>query len=262
MPSPSCTPACTLRFPHAHPLAHLGSPATFWQCWNENCINQSEMTKATLIKTDQFPYHVMSRTTRKAFFELPMSKVYEIISIWINLTSYIYGTKTHHFMLMNNHFHWILTTPNRNIDLAMCFMLSNVAKHVNDELGQNGQLWGGRYRYSILKSESAYYTVAKYVYRNPVRAGIANKVEHYPFSTLQYLYGIGKSGINVFEDHISVSTSYDHKFLEWLNAPFFTEELDQIANSLQRPEFKFRRSTRSKRFEIKEPWVPKGSRGT
>ncbi len=220
----------------------------------------SAMPRANLIRTDQYPYHVTVRTTRKAFFEIPLSKIYDIFEIWINLTHHFYGIKTHHFVLMSNHIHWLLTTPRKNIDTVMRYILSNVAKHVNEKLGTFGQLWGGRYKYSIINTEEAYFAVMKYVYRNPVKANIVTKVERYPFSTIQYLYGTGVSRINVFKDPISTEIAYDNEFLEWINVPFHTEDVDQIAKSLEKYEFKFRRTSRSKRYEIKVPWVPKSCR--
>jgi putative transposase len=200
------------------------------------------------------------RTTGKNFFEIPMPKVFEIFETWINLTRVFYGIRTHHFYLMSNHIHWLLTTPNSNIDDGMRYIFSSTAKEVNEISGSTGHLWGGRYKYSLIKTPEAYIANVKYAYRNACRANMVSRVDHYPYSTLQFLYGLGPAKIMLSPDPFNLSVNYDHGFLDWLNTPFKKESHKQMDLSLKRKRFEFRRIRRRSRYEIELPpgWPKSG----
>ena len=193
----------------------------------------------------------MARTNHRHFFGLPISEVYSLFESWINLTHLWTGALTHHLILMSNHFHWILTTPDGNLDVVMCHFLTNISKEVNAIFERKGHLWGGPYKYSLLDEPHKYFTVVKYLYRNAPRAKLCLNVEDYPYSTLGTLYGTHRSDVVIYPEcnkDMRIPVTFD--FLDWLNTPFQKEENEQIHLSLKRKVFKFRRVTRSRRFEI------------
>jgi hypothetical protein len=59
-------------------------------------------------------------------------------------------------------------------------------------------------------------TVYKYIYRNPVEAGLCQYVEEYPWSTLNGLLGFSKLHIPVEEDTFLFDAGVT-PILEWLN---------------------------------------------
>ncbi len=220
------------------------------------------MPRKKLYRSSFLPYHVVNQTTSKAFFKISLPEVFRIFELYINLTALMYGIKTHHFLLMSNHIHWLLSTPNSNLDLAMKFLFSNVAKEINFRSNNTGHLWGGNYKYSVITSQDAYLTVMKYIYRNPCRAEMVQVPELYPYSTLNFFYGLKSCHIKVAKDPLSFDLCYDFDLLEWLKIPFSTEESEQISKSLDRSTFKFRRISRRAHFMPSAPpplgW-PKGS---
>jgi REP element-mobilizing transposase RayT len=214
------------------------------------------MPRSKVFRNSDYPYHVVNRTNTKAFFKLPLKIVYDLFETWINLATCQYGIQTHHFELMSNHIHWILSTPKSNIDRAMMYVFSSIAKDINEITGVCGRLWGGPYKYSVLDSPSSYFAVTKYLYRNSPKAGLVSCAEDYPYSTLQTYYGYYPSKIWIFPCLLTPNIDYNHKFLEWLNVPFKSEDHNQIKNSLNNYRFKFRRTTRNKRYQPEIPgWI-------
>lgn len=79
----------------------------------------------------------------------------------------------------------------------------------------------------------------KYVYRNAVQAGLADKVENYPYSTLSGKLGLTKLVIPVAED--TVLFDNPGSTLRWLNTDYADEAKNEIREALKKSEFKFRR---------------------
>src|SRR5690606_5884677 len=92
--------------------------------------------------------------------------------------------RIHAFVLMANHYHLIASFPVLEIGIVMRELLKTVAWRLNQETRTKGHLFGGPYRATLITSERHYADTIKYVYRNPVKAGVCNAVEDYPFSTL------------------------------------------------------------------------------
>ncbi|MEK6627995.1 MAG: hypothetical protein AABY53_05165, partial [Bdellovibrionota bacterium] len=62
---------------------------------------------------------------------------------------------------------------------------------------------------------SHYLNTYKYIYRNPVEAGLCKKPEDYPYSSLYYLLGRGTLHCQVI-DHLNLIQNPLH-ILKWLN---------------------------------------------
>ena len=213
------------------------------------------MPRKKFIYSNHLPYHVVTRTNNKQFFQLPMNEVFNLFETWLNISSLIYETKTHHFELMTNHIHWILTTPQENLGQIVSHLLSNVSKDINLKLSRQNHVFGPRYKWSLIQKPQNYPFVVKYLYRNATEAGICERVEDYPYSTLGAYFGIHKCGIKIsmdffFEEfEISANLSRANLFLKWLNTPYRKEDADAIHDALTRKEFRFHKIKRNKRYE-------------
>ena len=91
----------------------------------------------------------------------------------------------HAFVLMSNHYHLLISTPEANIDQFMFEFNRNFSLLVREKTLRVNQIFGGRYKWSLVDKSSYLANVIRYIYRNPVDAGICNRVEEYSFSTLQ-----------------------------------------------------------------------------
>lgn len=153
----------------------------------------------------------------------------------LHFCSFAFGIEIHAFVLMKNHYHLIVRTPNANLSHFMCYFNRELSKEINRTTGRINQTFGNRYYASLVKDPRYYLSLYKYVYRNPVEAGACEKVEQYMHSTLQHVLGNKKMEFPVFDFPIVDGNWL--KNLDWLNENHKKEEREQIRQSLKKPIF-------------------------
>jgi hypothetical protein len=139
----------------------------------------------------------------------------QIEELWIDLArrfrrhKYL---KPHCCVLMSNHFHGLFEVPDICYEMAECALRA--------EFQQVSRSTDILYQKEIFKMEripcfAGYRQVYKYIYRNPVEAGLCAKAEHYPFSSLSELIGYTKP-IHFVSDSMGIITN-PFQILNWLN---------------------------------------------
>ncbi len=85
---------------------------------------------------------------------------------------------------MTNHFH-LLATPRTATAIAktMQSIGRRYVYHFNRRYVRTGTLFEGRYRSSLIDTESYWFNCMRYVELNPVRAGLVSTPEAYPWSS-------------------------------------------------------------------------------
>jgi len=85
-------------------------------------------------------------------------------------------------VVMPNHVH-ILSKPNDGIALSRMMKGTKgvTAKLINESRNSNGPLWLGESYDRIIRDEAEAIEKQNYICQNPVRAGIVEKIEDYPF---------------------------------------------------------------------------------
>ncbi len=111
-----------------------------------------------------------------------------------------HGWKVHAWVLMGNHFHLLLETPEANLVTGMKWLLGTFSQGWNARRSRRGHVFQGRYKAVPVSAnvESPYYfrIVADYIHLNPARAGLAGggrgKLVSYKWSSLpDYARGRG-----------------------------------------------------------------------
>lgn len=99
------------------------------------------------------------------------------------------GWVLHAFVLMSNHYHLALETPEGNLVAGMQWLQATFANRFNKLRGERGHLFQGRYKALIVEEGEALGMVCHYIHLNPVRAGIADvgRLGEYRFSSYWYL---------------------------------------------------------------------------
>lgn len=87
------------------------------------------------------------------------------------------------FVVMSNHLHLLLKTPRPNLARGMQAFLSAYAQWCGRRRRRAGHLFQGRYKAEMIEDESYYWTVSRYVHLNPVRAGLVERPERWPWSS-------------------------------------------------------------------------------
>ncbi len=90
----------------------------------------------------------------------------------------------HAYVLMTNHVH-LLMTPNRDdgISKVMQSLGRKYVQYFNYRYRRSGTLWEGRYKSTLLDSESYLLACYRYIELNPVRACMVEHPSQYPWSS-------------------------------------------------------------------------------
>ena len=97
-----------------------------------------------------------------------------------------FGWRVHAFVIMRNHFHLGVQTPEPNLSHGMQWLQGTWVSRVNRFRGQTGRPFQGRYKALHVEPGHALAQVAHYIHLNPVRAGIvpADRLLDHPWSSL------------------------------------------------------------------------------
>lgn len=139
----------------------------------------------------EFPgacYHVINRGNYRAdmFQSLGAKAAFEACLFEAAQKS---GWALHAFVIMRNHFHLALETPEGNLVTGMQWLQATFANRFNKLRGERGHLFQGRYKALLVEAGGALGQVCDYIHLNPVRAGIVpvGRLDEYRFSSYWYL---------------------------------------------------------------------------
>jgi REP element-mobilizing transposase RayT len=150
-------------------------------------------------------YHITSRGNERKEIFLDDENRTEFLEI---LHEYHdrYGILIHSYVLMDNHYHLILETPQGNLLKVMHGINGRYTGYFNRRYERSGHLFQGRYK-GILVDKDAYLTqLSRYVHLNPVRARIAARPEQYKWSS--YPGYIGKTKENPWVEYAWVLSKF------------------------------------------------------
>ncbi len=153
----------------------------------------------------------------KEFFPLKLEEVWEIMMKALRKTHEAYHIKVHGFVLMGNHFHLICETPEGNLDEAMSLFLRTSSHFISLRSGKSPPIWERRYRWSLIENRGHYYQVYRYIFQNPIRAKIVERVEDYQFSSLNTELPIP------IHSSLSIAKGGKEGEVNWLNEKFSSE---------------------------------------
>lgn len=87
------------------------------------------------------------------------------------------------YCLMENHYHLFLQTQRANLQEAMKSIQSKYAQYVNFRYERVGPLFQGRYNSRLVDVEQYALALARYIHKNPLEAGLVQKLDDYPWSS-------------------------------------------------------------------------------
>ena len=144
------------------------------------------MPRRKLIRQNEFPYHVTTRTNNKSWFNIPIFEVWDICKLALIRAQKAKPCILHCFVLMGNHYHMLITTPESNIDEFMFYFNKGLSDLINKHTGVINHKFSNRYSWCIVENESYLHNVYRYIYQNPVRANITKDCFSYPYSSLHF----------------------------------------------------------------------------
>lgn len=94
------------------------------------------------------------------------------------------------YVLMGNHYHLLLRTLDANLSKSMQWLNTSYTRKFNLRSNRVGHLFQGRYKSLIVENDAYLLQLSCYIHRNPLRAGIADRLADYPWSSYRaYAYG-------------------------------------------------------------------------
>src|SRR5438477_921543 len=107
------------------------------------------------------------------------------------------GWNVHAWVLMSNHYHFMLETPEANLVAGMQWLQNSYTRRYNTRHKLWGRLFGDRYKAVLNEGGSAYYycSLMDYIHLNPVRTGLVRlakgeSVRDYAWSSVAQGYAL------------------------------------------------------------------------
>jgi len=91
----------------------------------------------------------------------------------------------HAYVLMGNHYHLIIETPEGNLSRIMHYINSSYSTYTNIKRKRCGHLLQGRFKSILIDKDSYLLELSRYLRLNPVRAKIVDTPQAYRCSSYQ-----------------------------------------------------------------------------
>lgn len=140
------------------------------------------MPRLRRIMAAGFQQHVIQRgNNRQACFFAQND--YLAYLHWLDRAARTYGVAVHAYALMTNHVH-LLVTPGLEggVSRMMQYLGRHYVQYVNKAHGRSGTLWEQRFHATVIETEFML-ALYRYIDLNPVRAGLVEAPEMYPWSS-------------------------------------------------------------------------------
>ena len=126
------------------------------------------------------------------------------------------------YCVMPNHFHLVLW-PHSDGDLGkwMQWLLTAHVRRYHHHYKSSGHVWQGRFKAFPIERDDHLLTVLRYVERNPLRAGLVERAQDWPWSSLS-------------RSLCPLPVSRPLNWIDWVNQPQTEAELEQLRRSVNR----------------------------
>jgi putative transposase len=125
------------------------------------------------------------------------------------------------YVLMTNHVHLLIETPNDPISRIMQMVNFTYTQYFNKKYGKVGHLFQGRYKSYLCDKDSYLLSLVRYIHNNPVRAGLVEDAGAYAWSSnADYLNGTKglvdtDKVLRLFSERPGIA---QRKYMEFMNA--------------------------------------------
>ncbi len=255
------------------------------------------MSRPLRIEYEGAWYHVMNRGRRSdRIFEVRND--YLMFLDLLKEAAELWGVRISAYCLMSNHYHLLIHTPKGNLSRCMRHINGVYTQRFNRAHGCDGPLFRGRFKSILVNGDNYLLQLVRYIHRNPLKAGIVDHLEAYPWSShngylssarewdwlhkdfiLSILSTQERDRIGAYrqfirnEDSDEITQVFerkkwpaflgDEKFTSWLKGKYFEQKRDpQIPDSMiLAPELETIKKVVSSYYQIDESELLKSRRG-
>ena len=171
-------------------------------------------------------YHVIQRGNNKEYiFRKAENKKFfltKLKEIKNTMGFDIYG-----FVLMDNHYHFIIKCHEYGISTIMHRINCNYGKYYNALYNRTGHVFQDRYNGILVRNEGYLFSLLRYIHQNPVKANMCKNISDYSWSS-DYFYRNNKCRSIVHIDAILNAFSSDRntaikQYIKYMDAPGMEE---------------------------------------
>jgi REP element-mobilizing transposase RayT/DNA-binding CsgD family transcriptional regulator len=164
------------------------------------------MSRAWRIEYEGALYHLLSRGNQgNDIFEDNQDR-----NIFLNTVEEMserFEVEIFAYVLMSNHYHLLVRTQHANIKKAMHWFGTTYTSRFNTRHERSGHLFQGRYKSIVVQNDAYLLRLSCYIHRNPLRAGVVERLADYRWSS--YL-----------------TYAYDRKSPEWLSTDVILSQFE------------------------------------
>ncbi len=91
--------------------------------------------------------------------------------------------RLHEFVVMPNHFHLLITPEKVSLERALQLIKGGFSFRARKELGFQGEVWQTSFYDHRVRDLAEYRKMRDYIHNNPVRRGLSDGPEAYPYSS-------------------------------------------------------------------------------
>ena len=180
----------------------------------------SAMARPLRIEFPDALYHVTSRgNERRPIFRSDRDR--KAFLEFLGEAARRFGWSITAWVLMTNHFHLVIQTPEPNLSRGMHWLNSVYAGWFNSVHRRAGHLFQGRFKSVLVDGETYFRRLLRYVVLNPVRAGIVQHPDDYRWSSYHITAGggapewfDGRTALAVFDDDPVVAEASYRAFVD------------------------------------------------
>ncbi len=205
------------------------------------------MPRIARIIAPGYPHHITQRGNNRAgvFFDDEDRQTYLTL-----LAGYAekHALQVWAYCLMPNHVH-ILAVPDTEASLARGIGLTNqvYTQYLNRKHDQSGRLWQNRFFSCIVELDKHLWAAARYIERNPIKAGLVKRPEEYQWSSAR-AHVLGTKDPILTPGSSWLTTRKRNAYAEFIN--IFDQKLDDAIRSSTRTGRPFGSESFIDRLEI------------
>jgi len=147
------------------------------------------MTRPLRIQCAGLTYHITARGVRRSRIYLDDQDRRQFL-LTLAAVAERYDLRCHAYCEMTNHYHVALTTSDANLSRAMHQLNGDYAQWWNWRHERAGHVFQARYNAQIVQDDRYLATVCRYIVLNPVRAGMVDAPEDWPWSSYRAMIGL------------------------------------------------------------------------
>jgi len=130
-------------------------------------------------------YHILSRGNGRQDIFLTNNDRRLFLTL-IQEFSERFNIEVYAYVLMGNHYHLLLKTLDANLSKGMQWFGTTYTRKFNLTNNQSGHLFQGRFKSIIIENDAYLLRLSCYIHRNPLRAGIVDRLAEFKWSSYHY----------------------------------------------------------------------------